>query len=172
MMPESRAEALLARGTYGRLATIGADGYPYCVPLLYVCLDGEVYVHNAAAKGHLRANVDNNAHVCFEVDEAGDVFDYGRFQCDSSIAYASVILFGKIRVVSDEAAKRKFCNQLMAKYRKKGEPRPAGFYPRLDQITVYAIAIERMTGKELALPDVSEQWPAKDYTKSPNARPA
>jgi hypothetical protein len=28
-----------------------------------------------------------------------------------------------------------------------------------------------MTGKEMALPALSEQWPAKDRTKTPNARP-
>jgi hypothetical protein len=38
-------------------------------------------------------------------------------------------------------------------------------------ITVYAISVERMTGKEMALPALSEQWPAKDRTKTPNARP-
>jgi hypothetical protein len=58
----------------------------------------------------------------------------------------------------------------MAKYGKPGTDRPKGFFPRLDQITVYAIAVERVTGKELALPDVSRQWPAVDMTKSPNAR--
>jgi uncharacterized protein len=35
--------------------------------------------------------------------------------------------------------------------------------------TVYAIAVERMTGKEQSLPPLSEQWPATDRTKAPNA---
>ena len=171
VMSQDTMQAVLKRGYSGRLATTGPDGYPYCVPLLYVCMDDEVYVHNTAARGHLRSNVEHDARVCFEVDEPGEVFDYGRFECDSTVAYSSVILFGKIRIAGDEATKRKFCDELMAKYRKQGVPRPAGFYPRLDQITVYAIKIERMTGKELALPDVSEQWPAKDRTKSPSATP-
>jgi len=34
---------------------------------------------------------------------------------------------------------------------------------------VYAITAERITGKEQALPPLSEQWPAKDRTKTPNA---
>ena len=34
---------------------------------------------------------------------------------------------------------------------------------------VYAIAVERMTGKETPLPAVSQQWPARDNTKSPDA---
>ena len=57
----------------------------------------------------------------------------------------------------------------MAKYGKPETQRPKGFFPRIDVITVYAIAVERLTGKEQALPPLSEQWPAKDGTKTPNA---
>ena len=39
--------------------------------------------------------------------------------------------------------------------------------PRIDAITVYAVAVERMTGKETALPPLSEQWPAKDRADGP-----
>ena len=66
---------------------------------------------------------------------------------------------------------RRFCEALMAKYGKPETTRPKGFFPRIDVITVYAISIERMTGKEMALPALSEQWPAKDRTKTPYARP-
>jgi nitroimidazol reductase NimA-like FMN-containing flavoprotein (pyridoxamine 5'-phosphate oxidase superfamily) len=171
LMPDDRTLETLQRGFCGRLATIGADGYPYCVPLLYVWMDGEVFLHNTAARGHLRSNVDHDKRVCFEVDEAGEVFPYGRFECDSTVSYRSTIVFGKIRVVDDVPTKQRFCEGLMDKYGKKDWDRPKGFFPRINDIAVYAIAVERMTGKELALPEVSQQWPAKDMTKSPNARP-
>ena len=170
-MSEARAREVLAHGFCGRIATIGADGWPYCVPLLYVWAGGEVLVHNAAVHGHFRNNVDNNARVCFEIDEPGEVFDYGRFECDSSVAFTSVVVFGTIRVVEDDAAKRRFFDALMAKYGKPDSGRPKHFYPRLGDITLYAITPERITGKETPLPEVSEQWPARDRTKSPNARP-
>ncbi len=170
IMPEERAREMLERGFCGRLATLGEDGYPYCVPLLYVLMDGQVYLHNSRAAGHLRANVDHHSRVCFEVDEPGEVFAYGRFECDSSVGYRSVILFGRIVVVEDRSVKQRFCEALMAKYASPDWDRPKGFFPRLDDITVYAIAIERITGKELALPAISEQWPALDRTKSPGAR--
>src|SRR5579864_7786401 len=170
-MPEALAREALERGYCGRLATVGKDGYPYCVPLLYVCMDGEVFVHNTAARGHLRENVDHEARVCFEVHEPGEVFPYGRFDCDTSVAYRSVILFGRIRVAEDLETKRRFLDGLMAKYAKKDTGRPKGFYPRVDQITVYAISIERISGKENPLPAPAEQWPVADRTKSPNAWP-
>ena len=100
-MPEDQARAFLEQGYYGRLATLGADGYPYCVPLLYLVLDDKLYLHNARAEGHLRANVQFGDKACFELDEAGPVFDYGRFECDSTLAYQSVIAFGKIRIVEE-----------------------------------------------------------------------
>jgi nitroimidazol reductase NimA-like FMN-containing flavoprotein (pyridoxamine 5'-phosphate oxidase superfamily) len=170
VMAQDKVLEMLARGRHGRLASVGADGYPYCVPLLYVWMDDELFVHNSAARGHTRMNIEHEARVCFEIDEAGEVFDYGRFECDSSVAYRSIVLFGKIRVIDDRVLKQRFCDGLMAKYGNPDNGRPKGFYPRLDMIAVYAIAIERMTGKELPLPAVAEQWPALDRTKSPNAR--
>ncbi len=167
LMSDQQALEFLARGFCGRIASVGADGWPYCVPLLYVWTDGEVLV----PRGHLRANVEHDQRVCFEVDEAGEVFDYGRFECDTSVAYRSVVLFGTIRIVEDARAKQGFFDGLMAKYGKPDSGRPKHFYPRLDEITLYAIAPERVTGKETPLPAASEQWPAKDRTKSPDARP-
>lgn len=170
-MPDDRIRAMLARGYSGCLATVSEDGAPYCIPLLYLWIDGEVYLHTTAARGHLRVNVERESRVCFVVDEQQGVFDYGRFECDSGLAYGSVCVFGRIRIVEDKAGKQRFCEALMAKYGKPQTGRPAGFFPRLDAITVYAIAIDRMTGKEQSLPPVSEQWPAKDRTKTPNAVP-
>jgi nitroimidazol reductase NimA-like FMN-containing flavoprotein (pyridoxamine 5'-phosphate oxidase superfamily) len=164
------ADKMLEHGFSGRLATLGEDGYPYCIPLLYVRIDGGVYVHTSSGRGHFRSCVDHAPLVCFEIDAPDRVFDYGRFECDSGLAYQSVILFGTIRIVEDRAAKQRFCEELMEKYGKPDTQRPKGFFPRLDAITVYAIAVERMAGKEMALPPLSEQWPAKDRTKTPNAR--
>src|SRR6476661_2303718 len=59
VMPEPRAREMLARGFSGRLATMGEDGYPYCIPLLYIWMDGKVYVHTSSARGHFRANVES-----------------------------------------------------------------------------------------------------------------
>jgi nitroimidazol reductase NimA-like FMN-containing flavoprotein (pyridoxamine 5'-phosphate oxidase superfamily) len=169
LLSEEDTRAALAQSFCGRLATVGADGYPYCVPLLYVWMDDRIFVHNTSAEGHLRANVEHNARVCFEIDHPGEVFAYGRFECDSTVAYQSVIAFGTIQVIDDVAAKQRFCEALMDKYGKPDWDRPKGFFPRLNQITVYAITIERMTGKENPLPGVAEQWPALDRTKTPNA---
>jgi uncharacterized protein len=169
IMSEERTLETLAKAYSGRLATVSEDGFPYCIPLLYLWIDGEVYLHTTSARGHLRTNIDRDRRVCFQVDEQEGVFDYGRFECDSGLAYRSVCLFGRIRIVDDKKAKQRFCEALMAKYGKAETKRVKAFFPRIDAITVYAIAVERMTGKEQPLPPLSEQWPAQDRTKTPNA---
>lgn len=98
------------------------------------------------------------------------MFDYGRFECDASISHTSVVAFSRIRVVEDRALKQRFCDALMAKYHGRDVGRPKSFYPGLDMITVYAMAVERLTGKETPLPAPADQWPARDRTVTPNAR--
>jgi nitroimidazol reductase NimA-like FMN-containing flavoprotein (pyridoxamine 5'-phosphate oxidase superfamily) len=170
-MSEEDTRALLARGIVGRLATADAAGQPYVTPLLYVWDGREIWLHNAVVPGHLRANIEANPRVCFEVDEPGPVFPYGRFECDTSIAYESAVVFGLIRVVDGVAAKEAFCRALMAKYGPAADDRPPGFFPRLAQIAIYAVAVERLSGKRSPLPALAEQWPAVDRSGTPNARP-
>jgi nitroimidazol reductase NimA-like FMN-containing flavoprotein (pyridoxamine 5'-phosphate oxidase superfamily) len=171
LMSEERATRLLQQGFCGRLATVSEDGSPYCLPLLYVVEDRCLYVHSTAARGHLRANIEHEARVCFEVDEPGQIFDYGRFECDSSVSYRSVIAFGTMQVVTDTDEKQEFLEALMQKYGTPGRDRPPGFFPRIGRIIVYKMTIERFTGKEQALPEVAQRWPAIDRTPTPDARP-
>lgn len=170
LMPEPCMHELLGRAYVGRLATVGADGWPYVVPLLYLWMRDEIWVHNTAAPGHLRSNIEYEPRVCFEIDDPGPVFPYGRFECDSSVAYSSVVVFGRARIIAAADERAAFFDALMGKYADPAWARPKSFYPRLHQVTVYAVTVERMTGKELALPAKAEQWPALDRTKSPNAK--
>ena len=55
----------------------------------------------------------------------------------------------------------------LAKYGTGVLGRPKSFYPRLDDVTVYALSVQRVTGKSCPLPPAAEQWPAMDRTKSP-----
>src|SRR5947209_7939080 len=130
MLADADAREVIASAYCGRVATVSADGWPYVVPLLHV-LDGDVItMHNTAARGHFRMNVERYARACFEVDEPVKVFDYGRFECDSGLAYRSAIAYGRIRIVDDEAAKIRFFDALLAKYGTGVPGRPKSFSPR------------------------------------------
>ena len=74
-MTSEQMRQVLDRGFAGRLATVGNDGYPYCLPMLYIWEDNQVFLHGTSARGHLRANVEHEPRVCFELDEPDDVFD-------------------------------------------------------------------------------------------------
>ena len=170
-MTAERVDDVLQRGVCGRLATVSVDGWPYVVPLLYIWKNPVIYFHTAAARGHLWQNIERDTRACFEIDEAGQVFAYGRFECDTGTSYASVIAFGRIALVQPAEQRVWFFDELMKKYAPDIEGRPKSFYPRLHQIEVFALTVERLTGKETPLPPVSQQWPALDQTRTPDAVP-
>jgi uncharacterized protein len=171
LMPDAKLGELLSTGYCGHLATISLDGSPYVCPLLYVWLDGQVWLHNTSAQGHLQTNVHHDPRVCFEVSVPGKVFAYGRYECDTSIEYQSIVVFGRVAIIDDRARKSLFFDALMAKYHGNDATRPKSFYPRLDGVTVYALTVERITGKQQRLPSTAAQWPAADHTMSPEASP-
>lgn len=162
-------EHLLHRLPLGYFATVGPEGEPYVVPNLFVYAEREIYLHAAAAMGHFRRNVERNPRVCFAATEMERVFPYGRFECDTSAGYASAIGFGQIRLVDDARAKTHFFDRLLAKYGDPAWKRPESFYPRLGDVVVYAILLDRVTGKKNPTPPQDEQWPTRDRTKSPGA---
>ena len=170
MLADAEARELISGAYCGRVATVGRDGWPYVVPLLHVFAADVICMHNAAARGHFRLNVERDARACFEVDEPVKVFDYGRFECDSGLAYRSAIAYGRIDIIEDRGAKSRFFDALLAKYGTGVPGRPRSFYPRLDDVTVYALAVTRITGKQCPLPPPSQQWPALDRTKTPDAK--
>lgn len=170
-MSVARAHELLASAYCGRLATVGIDGSPYICPLLFVWTDGRVWMHNASDIGHLQRNVRHESRVCFEIDIPGQTYAYGRYQCDTALEYQSVVVFGRLAIVEERGQKARFFDLLMDKYYARDADRPKGFYPRLDDVTVYSLLVDRITGKETTLPTVDARWPAVDKTKSPTAVP-
>jgi hypothetical protein len=169
MMSREEIDEVLRRGVCGRLGTLGTDGFPYVLPMLYVWNGDEIFWHCGVGAGQLLTNISARDQVCFEVDEPGDVFGYGRFECDSSLAYASVIAIGRLRPVENPTGKEEFCTRLMLKYGSEIEGRPKGVFPRLAAIRVYAIEAQRLTGKFSRLPELEQRWPQVDRTSSPSA---
>lgn len=145
-------EAILSASRVGRLATNGADGYPYVTPLNYVYTEGRIYMHCARA-GERIDNLKRDNKICFEVDEAVAYIDTG-FSEDESICnvtqlYRSVIIRGKAELVDNVDEKVQALNNLMASHERT---------PDFDKITpnmrpvkmcdVIRVTIESMTGKQ------------------------
>jgi nitroimidazol reductase NimA-like FMN-containing flavoprotein (pyridoxamine 5'-phosphate oxidase superfamily) len=159
VMSAAEAGEFLGQAFCGRIATVGPDGYPYVVPNLFVWRDGQVYLHTSKVPGHFLANVHHCDRVSFEVDEPGEVFPYGPVECDTSVSYRSVILFGRIRVIEDAAEKVDFYASFLAKYAPPDSwGRERGSFPRLAGTIVYAITPEAITGKQGQLPALDRRW--------------
>jgi hypothetical protein len=168
VMTTEEVDTFLQGAFCGRTATIGEDGYPYVVPNLFVWHHGVVYLHTARHAGHFAANVKHCKQVSFEVDEPGEVFPYGKIECDTSVSYRSVVLFGLIRIIEREAEAAAFFMRFMTKYAPPGSwGREIGSFPRLRATIVYAITPELITGKHGVLPALDERWPARNNTLSP-----
>ena len=169
-MSRGDIEALLQSARVAHFATVGADGEPYVVPNLFVYAEGRIHLHTALA-GHFRRNVEHCPRLSVALTEPGEVFPYGAFACDITTSYASVIGFGAVAIEGDAAAKSRFFDRFLAKYADISWNQPKSFYPRLDQVTVYRVELERVTGKRNPLLPMTERWPARNRTRSPGAMP-
>ncbi|MGO9514751.1 MAG: pyridoxamine 5'-phosphate oxidase family protein [Steroidobacteraceae bacterium] len=172
VMTAEEIDGFLARTFCGRTATVGADGYPYVVPNLFTWGHGKVYLHTAFHEGHFIANVRHSDRVSFEADEPGQIFPYGHVECDTSVSYSSVIIFGRIKILDDETEKTRFFEAFLRKYAPADSwGRELGSYPRIGSTIVYAITPEITTGKRGPLPPVGDQWPNSNRSLSPGWTP-
>jgi hypothetical protein len=160
--------AFLAQSFCGRTATVGVDGYPYVVPNLFIWSDGLVYLHTSAIEGHFLQNVRHSDRVSFEVDEPGEVYPYGPVECDTTVSYRSVVIFGRVRIIDDEPTKTRFYSAFMRKYAPEDSwGRERDSFPRLARTIVYAITPESITGKQGPLPGIDKRWSAAKPPTSP-----
>ncbi|AFM24346.1 pyridoxamine 5'-phosphate oxidase family protein [Desulfomonile tiedjei] len=112
-------ERILASTNVGRLATNGADGYPYITPVNFVYHQEKIYFH-CAKKGEKLDNMARDPKVCFEVDIPLAYLDAGtdpdRRICKVHQLYHCVIIRGQSRIVPDGSLKVAALNDLVAKH--------------------------------------------------------
>lgn len=136
-------EAILKRGTAGVLAVHGDGGYPYAVPLSYVYRDGKLFFHCAPA-GHKLDALARDNKVSFCVTDKDDVKP-GEY----TTYFASVIVFGRARILADETEKRAAIEELAARYSPDHEEgRLREIEKTFDRLCLVEISIDHMTGKQ------------------------
>ncbi len=143
-------EALLQRGRFGYAATTSGD-QPFLHPTTfwYDRSARRIYFHGAR-QGRTLENVTQNPRVCFGVAEMGRLLPAEK-ACNFSLEYASVCVFGRVRLVEEEGEKRRGLQGLLDKY--FPELRPIKDYSpitqaQLSKTTVYAIEVEAWSGKQ------------------------
>jgi uncharacterized protein len=137
-----KAIEIITKGSFGVLATIGKDGYPYGVPLNYTYFDNCICFH-CAQKGHKLENIEFNNKVSFCVVTKSGVLA-NEFDTD----YESAIAFGKAIVVTDHSEKKDILLSVLNKY--SADYLIAGnnyMKKNWDETKVIKIVIEHLTGK-------------------------
>lgn len=144
-------EKILKRCTVGRLATLGADGFPYIVPLNYVYWQGSIYFHSAPT-GEKLDNIAAHPKVCFEVDIPLAYMDTGydpeKPPCAVSQFYKCVIIRGRAEIVDAMEEKVASLNALMATHEQRKEfTGITANTPAVGRCVVVAIRVNSLTAK-------------------------
>ncbi len=143
-LPEAESLAILERGSHGVLAVLGDEGYPYAVPLNYVYADGAIYFH-CARSGHKYDAVKACPRTSFCVIDRSNVVPETY-----STDYRSVIVFGEVSELTDEAEKRHAIECLALRFAPddSAEHRAAAIDGDWDALCVLVLRIEHLSGKE------------------------
>ena len=115
LLSQEDIQKVLYQGTSGVLAVSGDAAYPYAVPLSYV-YDGEKIYFHSAKSGHKIDAVSQNPRASFCVIDQDQIVpeEYTTY-------FRSVIVFGTIRILHDEAEKREAIEKIIAITLEKGE---------------------------------------------------
>ena len=135
---------ILERGTSGVLAVAGDGGWPYAVPLSYA-FDGEKLYFHCAREGHKLDAIRREARASFCVVDRDDVkpAEYTSY-------FRSVIIFGRVRVLEDEAQMRAAIELLARRYfpEDSAENRRRAIEREWAGLCMLEMDIEHMSGKE------------------------
>ena len=124
------------------LATVGADGWPYAVPVNHVLAGDVLYIH-CATEGHKLENIAHEERVSFCAVASARVLP-----ASLSTLYESAIVFGRAALVTDPSEKRRglellavrFCGALTPEAEKT-------IATSASRTAVVRIRIERIAGK-------------------------
>ncbi len=142
-LSDAESVDILKKATSGTLALLGDGGYPYAVPISYVYSDGQLYFHSALT-GHKVDAIRNCDKASFCVIDKDDVKPekYTTF-------FRSVIAFGKVHIVEDDAERLRIARLLGNRYNpNQDEALQKEIENGLSRMLVIRFDIEHLTGKE------------------------
>ena len=140
---DAECKEILKNEKRGVLSLLGDDGYPYGLPLshFYCEEDNKIYFHSAK-EGHKIDAIKNYDKASFCVYDSGY-----RKEGEWALNINSVIVFGRIRLVTDPELTRKICTKLVQKFIDDQEYLEKELANALPRVQCLEIEIEHMTGK-------------------------
>ncbi len=142
LLSEAATIEILKACTSGVLAVAGDNEYPYAVPLSYAYKDGKLFFHFAKA-GHKVDAIKRNDKVSFCVIEQDEVM-----QKTFTTHFRSVIVFGRMRILTENSEKKFALECLVEKYSPHLlEEGQREIEREWNRVSVAEMRIECMTGK-------------------------
>ena len=142
-LPESECIEILKTQLRGVLSVLGEDDYPYGMPInhFYCEEDGKLYFH-CAKEGH---KLDAIAG-CDKVSYC--VYDQGyRKPGEWALNINSVVIFGRMKLVTDADKTKEICTNLCRKFTDDEEYLQKELTNALPRVQCLELTIEHMTGK-------------------------
>ena len=143
-LSKEECDRILYNGTSGVLALHGDNGYPYAVPVSYV-YNGEKLLFHSAKNGHKIDAILKNAAASFCVIDQDQIVpeEYTTY-------FRSIIAFGRIRILEDDAEKRSAIEKLAVKYAPDdtAENRNNAIDREWKLLCMMEMEIEHLTGKQ------------------------
>ena len=139
---EQECLRILEQGSFGVLAVLGDEGYPYAVPLSYVYRDGKIYFH-CAREGHKLDAIRNCSRVSFCVVGQDEVHPEAY-----TTYFRSAVAFGKAKILEEEE-KKKAILLLAEKYcPEERDGWEEAIRREWKPLCVVEITVEHLTGKQ------------------------
>ena len=136
-------EEILRGAIICRMAMMDGD-LPYIIPFNYGYKEGCLYIHSAP-DGKKIDLLRKKPEVCFEVEDKMEITT-GELACDWSTRYRSVVGYGNVEILSDEASKQQGLEVIMAQH---GAPELVEFNPKnISRMVILKLTITSMTGKQ------------------------
>lgn len=142
-LSEEECAELLRTVPRGVLSVCGDDGYPYGVPMDFVCADGKLYFH-CAKEGHKLDAILRNDKVSFCIMDEGY-----RDAGDWALRIRSVIVFGRMRVLEDAEERITRLRQLGQKYYPDAESVESEMKRDAARAVVLELTPAHITGKRV-----------------------
>lgn len=141
-MTDEECLAILRSEPRGVLAVLGDDDYPYTVPMDHVYQDGVLYFH-CAKEGHKLDAIRRHDKVTYCVLDKGE----RRDPEDWALWFHSVVVFGRIREITDEEEMTRRLRALGLKYNPSPTDVEEDIRKNFHRVAILALEPEHITGK-------------------------
>jgi len=136
------ALAVTDKCAYAVMATVNADGTPYCIPLS-LARDGEWLYFHCAYEGHKIDNLRQRSKVCVSCVGVNEAIP-GKF----TLKYESAVIFGRAEEVTGREEKIRALNLICKRYTPNNMAAfDEAIERQLDVTAIWKIHIDEISGK-------------------------